>query len=148
MTRAKLLEFMRAQRYAVQASVSATGAPQAAVVGIVVTDSFEIFLDTLAQSRKAQNLRRNAAIALVIGGTTPGDERTVQYEGLADEPSGAELEELKSLYLAKFPRGHERQSWPGLIYLRGRPQWIRYSDFRCEPPVIVEFDKSQLASLA
>ncbi len=41
MTRADLLQFMRAHRYAVQASVSAAGLPQAALVGIVVTDGFE-----------------------------------------------------------------------------------------------------------
>jgi len=68
MIHAQLLEFMKAHRYAVQASVSSRGTPQAAVVGIIVTDRFEIFFDTLAETRKAQNLRRNASIAFVIGG--------------------------------------------------------------------------------
>jgi general stress protein 26 len=140
MTREALLEFMRSEKYAVQASVSPSGVPQAAVVGIAVTDQFEIVFDTLASSRKAPNLRANPAIALVIGGTRDGDERTVQYEGMADEPTGGELERVLAVYYARFPEGPERRSWPGLIYLRVKPTWIRYSNFNSNPPEIVEFD--------
>ena len=109
MTRAELLRFMRGHPLAAQASVSASGAPQAAVVGIVVTDAFELFFDTLDTSRKARNLRRNPRIAVVIGGTAQGAESTVQYEGIADEPGGAELERLQALYFVQFPEGRERQ---------------------------------------
>jgi hypothetical protein len=139
-TREALLEFMRLEKYAVQTSVSPQGVPQAAVVGIAVTDRLEVVFDTLASSRKAPNLRANPAIALVIGGTRDGDERTVQYEGVADEPSGGELERLLAVYYARFPEGPERRSWPGLIYMRVKPTWIRYSNFNSQPPEIVEFN--------
>ncbi len=139
MTHAELLQFMRGHSLAVQASVSPSGTPQAAVVGFVVTDNFEIFFDTITTTRKALNLRRNANIAFVVGGMTGGDERTAQYQGVADEPAGADLERLKELYFARFPDGRDRQSWPGLIYIRARPQWIRYSDFNRVPAEIVEF---------
>ena len=145
MTREVLLEFMRSEKYAVQASVSAGGVPQAAVVGIAVTDDLEIVFDTLASSRKAPNLRANPAIALVIGGTLDGDERTVQYEGTADEPSGAELERLLAVYYSRFPEGPERRSWPDLIYVRVKPTWIRYSNFNTNPPEIIEFDPATWA---
>lgn len=72
---------MRLHKLAVQTSASPTGAPQAALVGFAVTDQFEIVFDTLETTRKAQNLRKNSRIALVIGGWISGDERTVQYEG-------------------------------------------------------------------
>ena len=144
MTSRDLLEFMRRYRVAVQASVSADGAAQAAVVGIATTDRFEIVFDTLSSSRKAENLRRNPRIALVIGGVSDGEERTVQYEGLADEPSGDELERLKQAYYHVYPDGPSRLSWPGLIYVRLRPTWIRYSDFTATPPLIVEFLPSEL----
>jgi general stress protein 26 len=147
-TRAELLQFMRAHVYAVQASVASSGAPQAAVVGIVVTDALEIFFDTMDDSRKAANLRRNPRVAFVIGGTHAGDERTVQYEGIADEPRGAELQRLQALYLDRFPDGHERQRLPGCIYLRVRPTWIRYSNFGVTPPEIVELTSEQLRSPA
>ena len=137
--RAGLLAFLRQHRLAVQASVSDASAAQAAVVGFAVTDAFEIIFDTLASTRKMQNLRRNPRIALVIGGVVDGSERTVQYEGIADEPTGAELERAKTAYYEVFPDGPNRLSWPGLTYVRVRPTWIRYSDFGASPPEVVEF---------
>jgi uncharacterized protein YhbP (UPF0306 family) len=148
MNRSELLAFLRGHKYAVQSSVSAAAAPQAAVVGIVVTDDLEIVFDTLGATRKAQYLRSNPKIAFVIGGFTPSDERTVQYEGVADEPSGAELDALKRLYFERFPDGRERQTWPGLTYFRARPTWIRFSDYIVAPPAILEFDAAQLRALA
>jgi general stress protein 26 len=125
--------------------VSPNARPQAAVVGFAVSDQFEIVFDTLATTRKAQNLRKNPLIALVIGGLTAGDEQTVQYEGLADEPVGAELERLKQIYYSAYPDGRSRASWPGLIYIRAKPEWIRYSDYNQNPPEIVEFRAEDLS---
>jgi hypothetical protein len=138
-----LLAFLRGHRLAVVASVSADTA-QAAVVGIAVTDRFEIVFDTLSSSRKAGNLRRNPNLALVIGGLIEGDERTIQYEGIADEPAGTELERIRQAYYLVYPDGRDRVHWPGLIYVRVRPTWIRYSDYNTDPPVIVEFTADQL----
>ena len=145
MDAAGVLTFLRRYRLAVQASVSSISAPQAAVVGYAVTDQFEIVFDTLESSRKGRNLRRNHRIALVIGGCVNGEEQTVQYEGLADEPSGEELERLKSVYYRAWPDGPSRLSWPGLTYVRVRPTWIRFSDFNATPPEIVEFTADQLS---
>lgn len=147
MTRAALLAFLRGHRYAVQSSTHPTGAPQSAVVGIAVSDDFEIVFDTIDNSRKARNLRRRSEIAFVLGGVTPNDERTVQYEGVADEPDGAARARLSELYLAVFPDGRERQQWPGLIYVRAKPTWLRYSDYNQVPPQIVEFDRAALEEL-
>jgi general stress protein 26 len=144
MTAAELLSFMREHLLAVQASVSMSGSAQAAAIGIVVTDDFEVFFDTVGETRKVANLRANPRIAFVIGGTTAGDERTVQYEGLTDEPTGAELKRLKELYFESFPDGRERESWPGITYMRARPTWIRYSDFKPDPPEIIEFGRAEL----
>ncbi len=142
----QLLEFLREHRLAVQASVSVSGGAQAAVVRVAVTERFEVVFDTLASTRKAQNLRRNPKVALVIGGLVPGDERTVQYEGIADEPSGSELERVKQAYYAVYPDGRSRLSWTGLIYVRVRPIWIRYSDYNVDPPQVLEFNAAQLAA--
>jgi uncharacterized protein YhbP (UPF0306 family) len=143
MTAAELFTFMESQTFAVEASVSPSGAPQAAVVGIVITERFEIFFDTIDSTRKARNLRENSRVAFVIGGMD-GTEKTVQYEGRADEPEGAELERLTQRYFSRFPDGPGRRIWPGLIYLRATPTWIRYSDFSVNPPQIEEFDAAQL----
>jgi hypothetical protein len=141
----RLLDFLRQHRVAVEASVSLGGGAQAAVVGVAFTDRFEVVFDTLASSRKAHNLRQNPKLALVVGGLLAGDERTVQYEGVADEPSGSDLERLKQTYYAVYPDGPSRLLWPGLIYVRVRPSWIRYSDYSLDPPQIVEFTAGQLA---
>jgi uncharacterized pyridoxamine 5'-phosphate oxidase family protein len=143
MTASDLLAFLDSQTFAVQASVSPSGSPQAAVIGFIVTDGLEIFFDTIDSSRKARNLRQNSRVAFVIGGMD-GAERTVQYEGVADQPEGAELEGLKARYFSRFPDGPSRQSWTGLIYLRAKPTWIRYSDFSVNPPDIQEFDAARL----
>ncbi|WP_082077265.1 pyridoxamine 5'-phosphate oxidase family protein [Bradyrhizobium sp. LTSPM299] len=62
MTRAEFLAFLRKHRLAVVSTVH-DGAPQAAVVGIAVTDELEIIFDTLTTSRKFTNLRSGLAHA-------------------------------------------------------------------------------------
>jgi hypothetical protein len=146
MKRSDLLDFMRQEKHAVQAT-SASAGLQAAVVGIVVSDAFEIFFDTLDTSRKARNLRLDPRIAFVVGGTGPKDQRTVQYQGLVDEPTGADLNRLKQLYFSRFPDGPGRESWEGITYFRARPTWLRFSDYTKEPTLIVEFSASELANL-
>jgi general stress protein 26 len=138
MTASDILAFVRTHSLAVQASVSMLGNPQAAVVGFIATDDFEMFFDTADSTRKVQNLRHNSHCALVIGGMTSGDERTVQYEGIADEPRGMVCERLKEVYFERFPEGRDRQHWPGLTYIRVRPRWLRFSDFNQSPPTILE----------
>ena len=146
MDKSEILSFLRAHRLAVQATSSLDGAPQAAVVGYAVTDDLELVFDTLASTRKARNIRSNPKLAFVIGGLKKADERTVQYEGVADEPRGEELERLKQIYYGVFPDGPTRMSWPGLIYVRVKPTWLRYSDYNSDPPVIVELGAHELNS--
>ncbi len=147
MSKADLLRFARRHRVAVQTSVAENGAPQAAIVGIAVGDNFEIVFDTLQTTRKAQYLRRDPRIALVLGGWAPGEEQTIQYEGVADEPSGPELERVRELYFSVYPDGRERLKWSGLIHVRVRPTWLRYSDFGRSPEEILEYSAAELAAL-
>src|SRR5262245_18066380 len=147
MTRKELLAFMRSERFAVQASVSRDYAAQAAVVGIAVSDDFEIVFDRLTDSRKATNLRENPSVAFVIGSTHDGVERTVQYEGVADTPSGDELRRVQEIYFDVFPDGRERLHWKGLIHVRIKPLWIRYSNYGPQAPLVLEFDAEALRAL-
>jgi general stress protein 26 len=147
MTRNELLTFMRSERFAVEASVGPHHAVQAAVVGIAVSDEFEIVFDTLTDSRKASNLRANPSVAFVIGSTADGTERTVQYEGIADTPSGDELRRVQEIYFEVFPDGRDRLHWKGLIHVRVKPLWIRYSNYAPQPPLVLEFDAAALRLL-
>jgi general stress protein 26 len=140
MNRAELLAFLRRYRLCVQASVASNGAPQAAVVGFAISDHLEIVFDTIGTTRKVVNLRKNGNIALVVGWD---DEQTVQIEGMADEPAGKELDRLKQVYFETWPDGVERQSWKDITYVRVRPTWARYSDFR-PGGRIVELNEAEL----
>lgn len=142
---------MRHWPLVVAASVSPEGAPQAALLGVAVSDQLEIVFDTLDSTRKIRNLRRNPRFALVFGAAgayTAGahDERTLQYEGVAEIPSGEELERIQeTIYFRQFPDGRARMSWPGITYVHGRPTWLRYSDYNRNPPEIVELSGEALA---
>ena len=126
LTREELYDFIRGRRYGVVASRAEDGAPQSALVGIAVSPSLEIYFDTLAGTRKAQNLRRDPRVSLVIGWD---DETSVQLDGIADEPKDDGLAALKAIYFAAWPDGPTRESWPGITWFRVRPRWARFSDF-------------------
>jgi hypothetical protein len=141
MTRAELVQFLRRYKLAVQASTSPGGAPQAAVVGFAVSDALELVFDTLENTRKYLNLRADPRIALVIGWD---DAISVQLEGLADFPEGAELERLRRVYFGPYPDGRDRLAWPGITHVRVRPTWVRFSDFTVDPPRIIELGPAEL----
>ncbi len=84
------------------------------------------------------NLRANPRVALVIGGWNAAEPRTLQYEGDADFPVGADLNRLLKVYFAAFEDGPSRLSWPGITCVRIKPRWVRFSDFTVEPPTVTE----------
>lgn len=133
-------QFVAAQQLAVVATLCADGAPQAALVGIALTDRFELVFDSIETTRKIGNLRRDQRVALVIGGTMQ-DERTVQVDGLADEPQGDEGERIRDAYLDRWPAGRDRLSWPGITHVRITPRWLRFSDWRAAPVVVMEWTR-------
>jgi hypothetical protein len=143
MTREELLGFLQKNRLGVISTTSDRGDPQSALVGIAVTDRFEIVFDTLGRTRKCQNLRQHPQISVVVGWE---HETTVQYEGIADEPTGDELRRLKAVYFAAYPECMSHQNWEGITYVRIRPTWIRYSDFNPNGKII-EFSAAEIVAL-
>jgi hypothetical protein len=137
MTLEDVLRFLREHPLLVEASAHVDGSPQAALIGIaaaIVDGRLELVFDTSSRSRKHANLVRDGRIALVAW----HGETTVQIEGRADEPTGADLARAKATYFAAFADGKEREAWPDIAYWRVRPTWIRTSDFAAAPPAIVE----------
>src|SRR4029077_2444109 len=126
LTKAELYAFIAQQRYGVVATTEAGGQAQSALVGIAVSPEIEIYFDTLGDTHKAKNLRRDPRISLVIGWD---NEQSAQLEGIDDEPKGAERTALKRIYYAAWPDGPTRESWPGITWVRVRPRWLRFSDF-------------------
>jgi general stress protein 26 len=135
LSKAELRQFIARQRYGVVATTQADGSAESALVGIAVAPALEIYFDTLDETRKAQNLRRDPRISIVIGWE---NEQSVQLEGSADEPQGAELATLKRYYYAAWPDGPSRESWPGITWFRVRPHWIRFSDFNLTEGIVRE----------
>jgi len=120
---AEVLRFMEGEKFAVLATASEDGRPEAAVMGFVVTPDLEIVFDTVRSFRKYPNLKKNPRVAWVIGCTS---EISVQYEGIAKELEGAELERWRAFYEKKFPDSRGRDKWPDLTYFIVRPKWVRY----------------------
>jgi pyridoxine/pyridoxamine 5'-phosphate oxidase len=153
MMRNELVQFMRANPLATVATISADGSPEAAVVGVAVSDQLELVFDTLDTSRKFQNLQLEPRIAVVFGAAGAyqagkHDERSLQYQGLADVPSGEELKRVQEgIYFKQFPDGRSRMTWPQIAYVRVRPTWIRYSDYNVSPARIVEVRAGELAKV-
>lgn len=136
MTKEELRNFIAAHKLGVLGYLSPQSSPRSALVGIAITPELEIVFDTVSSSRKYQCLIANPAASFAIGWES---EVTVQLEGQAFQPTGAELARYQQLYFAAWPDGPERLSWPGIAYFVVRPQWIRYSDFDRRPPLIEEF---------
>jgi general stress protein 26 len=122
----EVYRFMSGEQLAVLSTVSAEEQPEAALVGFAVTKELELIFDTVKESRKYPNLKRNPRMAWVIGCTT---EVSVQYEGVAEELEGEDLTKYKKTYFAKFLDGPARESWPGITYFVVRPKWVRFCDY-------------------
>jgi len=134
MTPADFHAFLRQHRLAVLSTVC-EGAPQAALVGIAVTDALEIVFDTIIGSRKFANLLADPRVALVAGWDYG---QTVQVEGTAEPIADEELAAYKDVYFAVWPDGRERERWPDIAYVRVRPRWLRFADYGRAPPRIHE----------
>ena len=136
MTLEEVFDIAKRKRFLVVSTVNETGAPEAALMGFAVTQSNEVVFDTLASSRKAVNLARNPAAALVIGWD---DNVSLQIEGPARRPVGDDLASAKTAYFRQWPDGRAREAWPDIAYVVVKPKWIRYSNYAAGPPVVEEF---------
>ncbi len=123
-------DFLSQQNLGVLATVTSAGLPEAAVIGFVQKNDFEIIFATFDESRKFHNLQSNPRVALAVGW-----ERgiTVQYEGEAAPLTDAEVEECKRLFLAKIPTAAKFVSSPSEKFFRITPKWVRYSDWSHDP---------------
>lgn len=135
-SKTELIEFVRARGLGVVATVAADGAPEAALVGLAATADGELVFDTSRRSRKFVNIEPEARVAVVVGWD---DEVTVQIEGVADIPTGANRDRCLEAYFAQYPDGRERAQSPNITHVRVRPRWVRYADFRPDTFGITEF---------
>ena len=131
----EVFDIVRGKRLAVVSTVHDSGAPEAALVGFALTERSEVVFDTLGSSRKAVNIARRPAAALVIGWD---NDITVQIEGSARRPQGDDLAYAKTAYFREWPDGRARENWPDIAYIVVKPRWMRYANY-AGAPVIEEF---------
>ena len=101
MDREELVAYVRAHGDGVLSTLGPDGSPQAAYLPIAATDAGELVLDARTSSRKVANLRRDPRVAVVVGGR---DGTTLQCEGIADLPEGADRDACARAYLDAFPQ--------------------------------------------
>ena len=121
------VDFIRSQGDAVICTLGAEGEPQAAYLSITATDAGELVLDAKADSRKVANLHRDPRIAVVVGGA---DGVTLQLQGLADFPTGADLDRCELAYATAFPQFADSLLRDDVVVIRVVVDWSRLGDFR------------------
>jgi|SRR5580658_9561743 pyridoxine/pyridoxamine 5'-phosphate oxidase len=138
MIETEVYQFITQSKLGVLGTIGELGAPQSALVGIGVTEKLEIVFDTVKSSRKYRNLIARPECSFSIGWA---GEKTVQYEGVAEELiGGSENQKVYfDAYFKAWPDGPARLSWAGIVHFVVRPKWIRYSDYDERPPLIQEF---------
>lgn len=139
-----VFDFLKAKFTAVVATVSADGKPQAATVlfwlGHDRDRGMEVFFLTRRHTHKAQNLKANGKVALVVG--TELEPYAVQVEGVADVvEEGDSLTSLWNMALLsganpKMQRMFSGEYFPAapfrgleghdFVVFRVRPTLVRY----------------------
>lgn len=138
MNKEKLIsDYIASQILGVVATVNEKGNPAAALIALTEVGNLELFFGTYNTSRKYKNIRNNPHVAIVFGNDV--DEAiTVQYEGIAEELSGTELEPYRELHIKKNPRSKKHASKPEQRWFKVKPTWIRYSNLASNPQVEFE----------
>lgn len=125
LTKKAALDFLRSTNLGAVATANEETGPQVALINFAVTNDLELVFETIQTTRKCENLREDPRVAFMSW----RGEYTLQYEGIADEPDEFALRELLETYFAAVPESRGHQGWPGLIYMRVRPRWIRLSRY-------------------
>jgi uncharacterized pyridoxamine 5'-phosphate oxidase family protein len=122
------VEFVRAAGMGVVATASPSGKPEAALVGIAVSDCGELIFDAPAGARKLTNIERNDRVAAVIGWN---DGVSVQVEGTARVVNNDERRRYERLYASQFPGS--RVTHTSFEVAVVTPDWVRRYDATSDP---------------
>lgn len=137
MDKPTILDFIRKHDICVLSTVNARSEPQSAVVGFSINDRFELTIGSSSNSRKFQNIQHTPKVSVVIGWD---DGITVQYEGVANVPSGDELLRYQNEHFARVPDAEKYKDDPSERYIVVKPKWLRYTDCNTEPWEVKELN--------
>ena len=119
------------------ATVTSEGLPECAIIEFAETPDLEIIFDTSKEYRKYKNLQHpNVAFAIGSRDANTG----LQYEGVAKELSGEELDSAKKIFFSKCPGARKWETEPDTVYFKVTPKWMRYRSYNTDPPTIFEIN--------
>ena len=126
----KAFEFLRKQRVAALATVSASGEPHAATITIIADSDFNIYFITKQSSRKFADISANPRVGLTVGFDSDHPQ-TIQIQGAAEIMTA----ERVRIMIEVEERLAEREFywWP-LMRMKGSdfavikitPEWARW----------------------
>lgn len=122
-------------KLAVLSTVTPDKTSESAVVEISASDNLELIFDTLPTFRKYKNLKSNQSVSVVIG----WEPATIQYEGIALELDGQEIEGYKQIHFQKFPEAIKFEKL-GIRFFKIIPRWIRFTDVSKQPWEVFEIE--------
>jgi PPOX class probable F420-dependent enzyme len=120
------IAFVRDAGFGVVSTVGPDGAPQSAGVKMTASDDGSLLFATTATSRKARNLAADPRVAVVVD--VPG--ASLQAEGSAAIPEGAQREDVVEHYLKTYPEELDRARQDGFTPVRVELTWQRLTDYR------------------
>lgn len=129
----KILDFLENNDLGVVSTIHVDkDSPESAVVAIGNTEVLELTFGTSARSRKYRNIQINPHVSFVIGwSSTLG---SIQYEGIAHELSGEELDRYLPFHLKDNENRKKLVNDPDQRYFLVKPTWIRFLDNAGNPP--------------
>ena len=133
-----IMDFIKNEKLAVLATVTIDGKPEAAVMAFSEKDNFELIFQTPNDSRKYANLKKNPNVAVAYGWDLEKNI-TVQYEGVAKEAQGGEINECREIHSRKSQISAEYANIPENKYFKVIPKWIRYWDFKTDEKFVLTF---------
>ena len=116
---AEVLRFLEGEKFAVLATASEDGKPEAALMGFAVTPELEIIFDTVKSFRKYPNLKKNPRVAWVIGCSS---EISVQFEGNRGGVGRDGIGEVQGHLREEISRQHGTRQVAGPDVLPGAAQ--------------------------
>lgn len=128
------LSFLKGNSTGVLATLSPDGAPRARTVYYAADDSFNVYLSTLTDTRKVEDISQNAHAAFVV--SSEDVPQTVQIEGTLHDLTDTVTvnDSVRHLLAIMMERGPHFAPLThldaGSIRLyRLTPTWVRFGDF-------------------
>lgn len=137
--RKTILDYIKKEKVGVLSTVTPDGKPEAAVMAISQTDDLELIFQTPKSYRKYVNLKKNPSVAVAFGWDME-EFITVQYEGIAKEAKGKEIDECRKIHVAKNPKSADYAYLADNKYFIIKPKWIRYWDFKTDEKFVLSFN--------